>query len=133
MSAQSAQLILSEPEPSKQAFDRKQAIYLFAAVRADLPPTVQGVQLCHAIAQASSQGGLTPDTRFVIVSVPDQAALFALASNLDKDRTQFCLFDEPDYDYGPTALATHPGDFRSGRRFSRLALWEVGAAAHVLR
>lgn len=109
----------------KQAFDRQRASYLFAAVRADLPKSVQGVQICHAVAQAAACGGLTSDTRFVLTVVPDQAALFALARRLADDGLSPCVFEEPDYDIGASALALPPGPVRQGRRLSHLPLWSV--------
>lgn len=107
----------------KVPFDRKASSYLFAAVRSDLPPAIQGVQLCHAVARASAQGGLQEDTRFVLVRVPDQVALFDLAHALFRDGLNPCVFEEPDHGIGASALALPVGSSRHGRRFAALPLW----------
>lgn len=107
----------------KKAFDRNLASYLFAAVRSDLSAVQQGVQLCHATALAAANGGLDPDTRFVLVSVKNKDELLLLAASLAEDGIAFDLFEEPDYQIGPSALATHKIKFKSGKRFSRLPLW----------
>lgn len=96
---------------------------LFIAVRADLPPAIAGVQACHAVAQAVAGRHLDDDTHFVLVEVPGQKELLDLARQLYEDGQEFRLFDEPDYNLGPTALATPPGNRRSGKRFSKWPLW----------
>lgn len=111
----------------KQAFDRSEASYLFAAVRQDLPPAIQGVQLCHATATAAAAGGLREDTRFVIVSVKDQEQLLELARQLDHDGVAFSMFEEPDYGIGYSALATHVAGVKTGKRFSRMPLWSIAS------
>ena len=110
---------------SKVAFDRSTAPYLFAAVRGDLPPAVQGVQLCHATAQAAHTGGLSDDTRFVLTRVADQEGLLRLAERLERDGIRFCVFEEPDHGIGPSALACVVGPFATGKAFSKLPLWSV--------
>ena len=111
----------------KVPFDRATSTYLFAAVRSDLPPAVQGVQLCHAVARAVQAGGLTDDTRFVLVQVPDQTALLALADRLETDGHVPHVFVEPDHAQGETALALSPGAAVQGKRFSRWPLWSPTA------
>lgn len=96
---------------------------LFIAVRADLPPAIAGVQACHAVAQAVAGRELDEDTHFVLVEVPGQKELLDLAVQLNEDGQDFRLFDEPDDNMGPTALATPPGDRKSGKRFSKWPLW----------
>jgi hypothetical protein len=101
---------------------------LFIAVRADLPPAIAGVQACHAVARAVAGKALAEDTHFVLVEVPRQDDLLRLADQLEADGQTFELFDEPDDQLGPTALATPPGDKRTGRRFARWPLWRGGLA-----
>lgn len=96
---------------------------LFIAVRNDLPPAIAGVQACHAVARAVAGRGLAEDTHFVLVGVPSQDALLKLANQLDYDGQPYALFDEPDDNLGPTALATPPGDKSAGKRFSKWPLW----------
>lgn len=96
---------------------------LFIAVRNDLPPAVAGVQACHAVARAVAGRELADDTHFVLVGVPSQDALLKLANQLDYDGQPYALFDEPDDNLGPTALATPPGSKAAGKRFSRWPLW----------
>lgn len=102
---------------------------LFIAVRNDLPPAVAGVQACHAVARAVAGRPLDEDTHFVLVGVPDQGTLMALADQLNFDGQAYELFDEPDDDLGPTALATPPGNKQAGKRFAKWPLWTGGEAA----
>lgn len=97
---------------------------LYIAVRGDLPPNIAGVQACHAVAKAVAGKHLPDDTHFVLVRVPQQEQLLALAQTLDMDGQEFSLFLEPDDDLGPTALATPPTDRKGGKRFSKFPLWK---------
>jgi hypothetical protein len=80
-------------------------------VRADLPTGVQAAQLIHAAGQ-SSPGNLPPGTYAVALTVPDEAALRALADDLGAAGLPRHLVVEDDAPYSGQAMALGiaPGD-----------------------
>lgn len=73
-------------------------------MRADLPPGIQAAQLIHAAGQ-SSPGNLPDGTYAVALTVPDEAALRALAADLKLAGLPRRLVVEADAPYTGQAMA----------------------------
>ena len=113
----------------KQPFDRAAARYCHVLVRQDLPLAQQAVQAIHAaMACVHEHGDLPPDTRLVLLAVPDQPSLLAWSSRLGERGIAHSLFEEPDHGIGPSALATPPAPLSQRRLLGRLPLWSPALA-----
>ena len=113
----------------KQAFDKEKALYTHVVVRQDLSPEQQMVQAIHAAASATAEfGGLTSDTRLVLLSVRNQDELQHLACQLNEKSIPFHMFHEPDYGVGFSALATPPDTMKNRKAFKKLSLWRFNPA-----
>lgn len=89
---------------------------LYIAVRADLPPGLQAAQAVHASFQFFDEWPcrvrhwLRKSNFLVIVAVPDEEALLALAAEARLGRDlETTLVREPDMGGEATALAMQPG------------------------
>lgn len=110
---------------------------LYVVVRADLSPGQQAVQACHAVLDLLDQSGVDPAGAIVLLSVPDEHALFDLADDI----TRRCynhgfplglsVFHEPDLDGQATALATCAEAARSLLRQLPLALTPAALPART--
>lgn len=115
----------------KQPFDRESARYCHVLVRTDLPLAQQAVQAIHAaMACVGEHGGLTPDTRLVLLGVSGEGELIHWARRLDSQGVAYSLFEEPDHGIGPSALATRPGLLAERKGLGRLPLWSPGLASN---
>lgn len=117
--------------PGKQPFDRGSALYCHVLVRTDLSLAQQAVQAIHAaMACVGEHGGLTPDTRLVLLGVSGHDELIRWARRLTSQRIAYSLFEEPDHGIGPSALATRPGLLTERKGLGRLPLWSPGLASN---
>ena len=64
-------------------------------MRADLPRGIQAAQIVHAAGE-SSPGNLPEGTYAVVLTVPDEDALMAVAARLIRVRVHFTPIFEPD-------------------------------------
>lgn len=85
------------------------------AVRADLPPGLAAAQAVHAAFLFAHQhpsitGPWQRDSQYlIIVSVPDEIALIALASRALEAGIEISTWSEPDMADEKTAVALQPG------------------------
>lgn len=81
----------------------------YVIVRSDLPRGTQAAHLVHAAGE-SSPGGLPKDMHAVVLTVPDEGALLALASRLERAGVAHVVIDEPDAPYNGqrTAIGVVP-------------------------
>lgn len=113
----------------KQPFDRASAQYCHVLVRTDLSLAQQAVQAIHAaMTCVSEHGGLTDETRLVLLAIPDQQSLLDWSDKLGARGIAHSLFEEPDHGIGSSALATAPGLLSERRCLGRLPLWSPGLA-----
>lgn len=83
------------------------ANYVYVLVRADIPLEQQAVQACHAslhVGYAEDEPSSPPN--LVLLTVPSESRLLAVANDLDKQGLRYSLFNEPDGGMGFSALAT---------------------------
>lgn len=73
-------------------------------VRKDLPRGLQSAMLVHAAGE-SSPGNLPEDTHAIVLSVPDEEALAALAKRLEKFGVTHVTIREPDAPYSGAMMA----------------------------
>lgn len=110
----------------KKSFIKEKSKYLVAIVRADIPPSTQGVQIAHAVARSiSAFGGLDDETRFVFLSVPDKKTLIDTVKTVENHPIDFVVMDEPDHDQGLTAMATKIICNEKRKLFKNLSLWKI--------
>ena len=76
----------------------------FVIVRADLPRGIQAANLVHAAGE-SSPGNLPTGTNAVVLSVPDEATLAAVADKLAVAGVPFVRIVEPDAPYDNALMA----------------------------
>lgn len=74
----------------------EEAATVYVLVRSDLPPYAQIVQACHACLEAGREFSLPASLHLVVLSVPDEAALYTGCERLEAARTRMRLFYEPD-------------------------------------
>ncbi len=67
-------------------------------IRRDLPIGILAAQLVHAAGE-SSPGNLSPGTNAVVLGVPNEAALRAVAQRLEDAGIAFVRVEEPDAPY----------------------------------
>lgn len=119
--------VLEVSNVGKMPFDRATAQYTHVVIRRDISVEQQVVQGIHAAMAATAQfGGLTSETRLVLMSVEDEEELLSLADKLHYSNIEFSLFKEPDYKMGFSALATSPGIISDRKMFKKLPLWKAG-------
>ena len=93
--------------PSDATTPRK----LYGVVRGDLPPGLQAAQLGHALVAyvlarpRETARWHTESNNLVCLSVPDEAALAALAASIAAEGLPVVCFHEPDLDDSLTAIA----------------------------
>lgn len=73
-------------------------------VRADLPKGLQAAQVVHAAGE-SSPGNLPEGTYAVVLTVPDEAAMMAVAARLLRAKVPFTPIFEPDPPYQGALMA----------------------------
>jgi peptidyl-tRNA hydrolase len=89
---------------------------LYLAVRQDLPPGLAAAQVCHAAFLFARQhpsitGPWERDSQYlIIVTVPDEIALIALASRALASGIEVSTWQEPDLADQKTAVVLQPGD-----------------------
>ena len=82
-------------------------VYVF--VRTDLPLNDLAPQLAHACLEAGRQFQPT-STSVVIVGVKNTKKLIEAADLLDRNKINYYLWEEPEWGYGYTSMATEPLD-----------------------
>jgi hypothetical protein len=108
----------------KVPFDRNNSHYIYILTRADLPPTDQAIQACHAGMEICKKHPTDHPERLVMLSVPDQDHLLSWSDRLHRAGIEHACFEEPDHDRSWTALATAP--IQGGlKMFGSLPLWEA--------
>lgn len=91
---------------------------LFIVTRQDLAPGAQIAQTAHAMRLWSHEHPVEDaywfkrSNNLVCLSVPNEAALLALAGRLRKEGILFSAFREPDFDNAVTAIAVEPAGAR---------------------
>jgi hypothetical protein len=84
---------------------------VYIVVRTDLPLHQQIIQAAHAATEAAQYfAPVPPETpdNIVLLSVPDETALVAMADRLKGDDIKCRLIREPDLSNAATALSTEP-------------------------
>lgn len=87
---------------------------IYIITRADLPPGLRAAQLVHAMRQFTSEHTEIDrpwyeESRFLaLLEVPDKEALAELAYRAACSSIPLSLWQEPDLDHEPTALALGP-------------------------
>lgn len=113
-------------EKGKQIVDKNEKKYVYVLVRDDLTVSQQCVQTAHAAMLAiSKHGGLSEDTRLVVLRVNDEAQLLSYFDKTKDYGIKAEKFFEPDYNICYSALSTAPIDRESGRLFKKLKLWKA--------
>lgn len=69
---------------------------VYVLVRSDLPLYAQIVQACHACLEAGREFSLPASLHLVVLSVPDEAALYTGCEQLEAAGTRMRLFYESD-------------------------------------
>ncbi len=109
---------------------------VYVVVRADLPPGQQAVQACHAALRlADETAGAYGDATLVLLTVPGEKALLALASRIERRAAlprgwnlALAVFRESDLGGQATALATDEEAARPLLRNLPLALSQQNVA-----
>jgi len=102
--------------------------YVYALIRRDIPFAQQLVQVGHAALEAGREHYRSDETAsFIVLEVPDRAALEAAAQRLSSLGIDHHLFFEPDFDMGYSALATRPVSGKERQIFRRWPLWRESA------
>lgn len=99
-------------------------MYFF--IRTDLPLAQQSVQSIHACYKMVLN--YRPDhecPNVVYIGVPDKRALEKVMRKLRDNQIPHVRFDEPDFDYGLTAVATIPISGEQREVLSNYRLWSV--------
>lgn len=94
--------------------------YTYLLVREDLTKGQQITQAGHAAYEAGKT--LDPEklaTHMVVLSIKNQEELLQASRMLENQGIAHCLFFEPDYGIGESALATRPIQCPKERKFFR--------------
>lgn len=98
---------------------------LYVIVRSDLPAGLEAAQCCHAMRLFAAEHPETErawyegSNNLVLLSVPSEGKLKALAANLEAHGLKVSSFTEPDLDGQTTAITVEPG---AGKLLSTLPL-----------
>ena len=103
---------------------------MYVVVCADLTPSQQAVQSCHACIAAGRDLVQCDSPNLVLVTVPDEKALEAISGCLDLAGIRHRVFVEEDLGDRATALATEPIEQSQRKHFRDLPLYgrEIVAA-----
>lgn len=102
--------------------------YVYALIRRDIPFAQQLVQVGHAALEAGREHYDGKETAsFIVLQVPDRAALESAARTLEALDIEHHLFHEPDFGMGHSALATRPVRGKERQHFRRWPLWREEA------
>lgn len=82
----------------------RETLYHYVVIRRDLPFGILSANLVHAAGE-SSPGGLPEGTHAIVLAVPDEAALKAVAARLDLARVGFVRIVEVDTPYEGSLMA----------------------------
>ncbi len=97
--------------------------YVYIAVRSDLTPVQQLVQVAHSTHESGGQFGCPKHCHMVVFEVSDVGGLQKFCEVCGNSGIRYSLFYEPDNNLGYTAACTEPitGAIRSRlRRFQLL-------------
>lgn len=91
---------------------------LYIIIRADLPPGPIAAQACHAAIQFGVEHRVCTDdwyqktNNLVLLAVPDERALLALARRVEEAGFAHSVFREIDFNDDATAMALEPDGWR---------------------
>lgn len=108
----------------------KQYVYVF--VRQDIPLQQQLVQSNHATLSLASHYGIEGIPNIVAIGVPDQAGLEEACAILSANQIPHWRWEEPDFDYGFTAIATAPISGDQRLCLAHYSLWKPGGTDALL-
>jgi hypothetical protein len=97
-------------------------------VRTDLPIAQHAVQSLHAALSLASIIPIEGIPNVVYIGVPDVPALLRVKAKLEKHQIPKYCYEEPDYDYGFTAIATAPLDDEQRRPLRNYQVWKEGGS-----
>ena len=92
-------------------------------VRQDLPLEHQIVQSNHASLTLASLIEIGGIPNIILIGVPNQAGLLRVHERLAANAIGHYMWEEPDYEMGLTAIATHPLDLEQKKVLSQYRLW----------
>jgi len=102
--------------------------YVYALIRRDIPFAQQLVQVGHAALEAGREHYRSDEiASFIVLEVPDRAALEAAAKRLSELGIDHHMFFEPDFKMGYSSLATRPVSGKERQIFRRWPLWRDSA------
>lgn len=109
--------------------------YVYIFVRQDLPIPQQIVQSNHATYALASLYGHDGDCmpNIVLIGVPDREAILRVSEQCSENAIPHYTWNEPDWDYGITAIST--AAIRGNKRlaFAEYQLWNTFAISSVGR
>ncbi len=100
-------------------------MYIF--VRQDIPIQQQLVQSSHAALTLGSFMEISGIPNIVLIGVPDMAALLRVRDKLITHRIDYVLWEEPDFDFGVTAIATEPLSVERKEPLNQYRLWRYSS------
>lgn len=104
--------------------------YVYAFIRRDIPFAQQLVQVGHAALEVGREHYRGNEiASFIVLEVPDRAALEAAARRLQEHGIDHHMFFEPDFGMGHSALATRPVSGNERKLFRHWPLWRESTAA----
>ncbi len=98
-------------DPADEGAIPSRTAKLYCVVRGDLKPGLRAAQAGHALIYWALAFGRPPDN-LVILEVGDLRELIDLSYDVAKAGFRFSLFQEPDVDNEPTAIAVGPEGYR---------------------
>lgn len=99
--------------------------HVYCVVCKDIPLQHQAVQACHACIAAGREIIGIPTPYLVVLTVPDEAALLALAEKLTAHGVDHRVFHEDDMGGRATALATQELTHRQRDLFIGIKLYRT--------
>lgn len=100
----------------------EQYVYIF--VRQDIPLEHQIVQSNHAALSLASHYGVDGIPNIVLIGVPDKSALELVCERLTANQIPHWSWEEPDFDFGFTAIATAPISGQQRECLRSFRLWK---------
>ena len=82
--------------------------YMYVFVRTDMSAAQQIVQAAHATYDAGQKFEKTKELHLILFGVKGQDELIRASERIGTLGVDHCMFYEPDYDTGYTAIATEP-------------------------
>lgn len=105
--------------------------YLYLFIRQDLPLSQQIVQTNHATFALSSIRKESGCPNIVLIGVPNVKSLERVRSKLQAHQVPHYCWEEPDYDFGFTAIATAPLTEEEKKPLGNYRLWRPVQGAAI--